>query len=51
MKPVSLNVKPNTKRGPPASATLHKATKKKIIANNDDEDDDDIDDYDSEEVL
>lgn len=47
MKPVSSNVKPNTKRGPPASATLLKATKKNIIAN--DDDDDDINNYDFEE--
>ncbi|KAF9274923.1 hypothetical protein BGZ88_002699 [Linnemannia elongata] len=47
MKPVFSNVKPNTKRGPPASATLLKATKKKVIAN--DADDDDINDYDFEE--
>ncbi|OAQ26373.1 hypothetical protein K457DRAFT_22325 [Linnemannia elongata AG-77] len=47
VKPVFSNVKPNTKRGPPASATLFKATKKKVIAN--DDDDDDINDYDFEE--
>ncbi|KAG0054656.1 hypothetical protein BGZ89_002596 [Linnemannia elongata] len=45
--PTSLNQQPNTKRGPPASATLLKATKKKIIANDDDYDD--INDYDFEE--